>query len=66
MGYSSADHYGRTLMHPVFVPVSAGKNLLMSPFVVVMNSTSNGIIDIYSHRVTFAIWKKSKSSNHEA
>ena len=27
-------------MHPVFVPVSAGKNLLMSPFVVVMNSAS--------------------------
>ena len=50
MGYSSADHYGGTLMHPVFVLVSAGKNFFMSPFVVVMNTTSNnGIMDIYPH-----------------
>ena len=45
-------------MHPVFVLVSAGKNFFMSPFVVVMNSTSNnGIMDIYPHPVTFAVWK---------
>ena len=58
MGYSSADHYGGTLMHPVFVLVSAGKNFFMSPFVVVMSSTSNnGIMDIYPHPVTFTVRK---------
>ena len=39
-------------MHPVFVPVSAGKNLLMSPFVVVMNSVSkwyNGHLSTSCH-----------------
>ena len=39
-------------MHPVFVPVSAGKNLLMSPFVVVMNSASkwyNGHLSTSCH-----------------
>ena len=58
MGYSSADHYGGTLMHPVFVLVAAGKNFFRSPFVVVMNSTSNiSIMDIYPHPVTFAVRK---------